>query len=272
MNLDEPEDATHEFYEADHPFFATADKVDFDKIPAFSQSYGIGHDVIAYSKLKPIDAKYVLDLGSGSGRITLPLAQNTKKTIGIDISQTLLDRLNSRANALGYNQVQTINQDITELKADKNADMITISFNVLNHITDFHKQCLCLMKASEHLKNGGLLVLDLINPHASTQPVSSPALLFSSMTEKGQRYSRFVTTTAADVNQKQHIHGWYDVFEKDNSIKRYTYDYYFRHIYVFELKLMLEKAGLQIENVWGSMQFEPYNKSSKRLFVTAIKL
>ena len=58
----------------------------------------------------------VLDLGCGSGRLTMPLARIASRVTGIDTSPRLLGRLRARAAAEGLGNITTVRADWDEIQ------------------------------------------------------------------------------------------------------------------------------------------------------------
>ncbi|HMK53398.1 MAG TPA: class I SAM-dependent methyltransferase [Methanobacteriaceae archaeon] len=101
----------------------------------------------------------VLDFGCGTGGIALNLAKHSKKVIGVDISQEMLDILEKKAQKQNINNIETHCAGFltyTHGSSDK-VDKI-ISMVALHHLPDFWKS-IALLKLGEILKREGKLYL-----------------------------------------------------------------------------------------------------------------
>jgi len=99
------------------------------------------------------DDSVVLDLGCGSGRCTIPLAQKIKRVIGIDISFGLLQDAVLKSNASGVGNITYILADAENLPLKKETFSAVISFGCLHHVDDPER---VILNVAKILKAKGL--------------------------------------------------------------------------------------------------------------------
>ncbi|MEA2600169.1 MAG: hypothetical protein QOF89_1161 [Acidobacteriota bacterium] len=68
------------------------------------------------------------------------------------------------------------------------------------------------------------------------------------------------------TDQVQELFGWYDEIGADGLVRRAPYSARWRPIFRYELELMLERAGLEVE---GGHRHEPFTAWSQKMFVVA---
>ncbi len=116
--------------------------------------------------LAPKKRDVILDLGCGTGRLTIPLSKNCKKIIGIDFSERMLEV--ARKKSVGYKNIE-----YRRLDARKRLPFASSSFDsaiaslVINHIDDvgsFFKDI------GRVLKSKGTLVFNDVNPDGYVSP------------------------------------------------------------------------------------------------------
>ena len=102
----------------------------------------------------------VLDFGAGTGRISIPLAQQGFDVTAIDKSQAMLDIIKEKAVQYNLNiQTDTNLMPYTDATYD-----IAISiFTVLAYITDEDEMDFTLKQLWDSLKPGGYFIFDLIH-------------------------------------------------------------------------------------------------------------
>src|SRR5262249_36772872 len=140
-------------------------------------------------------------------------------------------------------------------------------------IDDFEAQKRTLARAAHHLQEGGLLVVDVVNPLALKLAGDAHPIPFFTRKNPhtGRPYTRFAMCDPLDERQRQRLHGWYDELDAEGRVQRSTYSIHWRPIFRFELELMLEHAGLVLEKIEGGHQGEAFVASSPRMLVYARK-
>jgi SAM-dependent methyltransferase len=116
----------------------------------------------------------VLELGAGSGRLAIPLAERGLDVWAVDASAAMIDRLRAKP---GGHRVHAVVDDMAELGAPALAPaaaggaagepafaVVLCAFNTLFNLTDTGAQRRCLARVAELLAPGGRLVLEAFVP------------------------------------------------------------------------------------------------------------
>jgi hypothetical protein len=156
---------------------------------------------------------------------------------------------------------------------ERNYSLVIIAFNSLLVISEFEAQLKTLHCVAEHLKPGGTLVLDIVNPlHLNTDGDGNPKPFFTRKNpHTGNTYTRFAMTGPFDENHRQKLSGWYDEYDTIGIVIRKHYAVHWRPIYRFEIELMLREAGFGSLKIEGGHCKEPYTAQSPRMFIQARK-
>ncbi|WP_249020550.1 class I SAM-dependent methyltransferase [Conexibacter sp. S30A1] len=99
-----------------------------------------------------------LDIGCGSGQVTLPLAPSCAHVLAVDISRPLLERLEAKARELGVENVKTVATPIEALELPNESLDLVVTNYALHHLRDADKE-LVLDRCLGWLKPGGRLVI-----------------------------------------------------------------------------------------------------------------
>ncbi|HEV2361259.1 MAG TPA: methyltransferase domain-containing protein [Acidimicrobiales bacterium] len=99
-----------------------------------------------------------IDLGCGSGQLTITLARSVDTVIGVDISQRMIDLLASNAKEAGVANIEGRATPIEHLKVDAGSIDLIVSNYALHHLRDPDKS-VAIDKAAGWLKPGGRLVI-----------------------------------------------------------------------------------------------------------------
>jgi SAM-dependent methyltransferase len=114
------------------------------------------------------DTLDIVELGAGSGRITVPLAQAGHRVTAIDASPAQLDRLRSRAAAAdAATRTYAIDGDMRELASlvpAGSVDLVLVPFRGILHVTPERDALLAAIRAC--LRPGGVLAFDVFHPSA----------------------------------------------------------------------------------------------------------
>lgn len=104
----------------------------------------------------------VLELGCGTGRLTIPMAREGVDVTGIDIVQGMLDRARQKAGGL---PIQWILADVRSYHLGRTFRMIFESGSVFQHMLTRADQEAFLARVREHLDDDGLFVFGSFFPH-----------------------------------------------------------------------------------------------------------
>jgi len=105
----------------------------------------------------------VLELGVGTGRVALPLADAGFRVAGIDASAEMLDRLAAKP---GSERVTARLADAADVDAypPASADVVLAVFNLLFNLTGPDDQARCLLGCARALRPGGRLIVEAFVP------------------------------------------------------------------------------------------------------------
>ena len=115
----------------------------------------------------------VLELGCGTGRITIPLAQNNINITGLDVVPGMIQRAKQKAENLS---IQWVIDDIRRFNLNQVFRLIFETGSVFQHLLTRKDQVSYLARVKEHLDDDGRFIFGLMFPH--------PELLISDETEK----------------------------------------------------------------------------------------
>src|SRR3954447_1910283 len=108
-----------------------------------------------------------LELGIGTGRIALPLAQRGVPVQGIELSTAMAARL--RAKRGGEDIGVTIG-DFARTTVDGTFSLAYLVFNTINNLTTQAEQVACFRNVASHLEPGGCFVIEVGVPSLQRLP------------------------------------------------------------------------------------------------------
>ncbi len=121
----------------------------------------------------------VLELGSGTGRVTIPIAQAGASIVGLDNSAAMLAVARRKSEAAGV-EVDWIEADMRDFHLDQRCGLIIIPFRSFLHLLTDADQLACLVRVHEHLVPGGRCALNFFVPRlAGLSSQNRPAPVIS---------------------------------------------------------------------------------------------
>jgi ubiquinone/menaquinone biosynthesis C-methylase UbiE len=105
----------------------------------------------------------VLEIGCGTGRVTIHLAKMNVKITGIDNSKSMLEQARKKASFENLD-INFINSDMRYFNIDKRFKTIVSPYNSLSHVYEIEDIHSLLLKVKEHLEPDGVFIFELFNP------------------------------------------------------------------------------------------------------------
>ncbi len=122
---------------------------------------------LAKRRLGSGSKKRILELGAGSGRVTIPLARDGHRVVAMDQSPSMLSKLRQRVEALpdaARERVAIARADLCTFELPGKFDLAIAAFNVFEHLYTRGEVDACLRRVVAHLAPGGALAFDVQLP------------------------------------------------------------------------------------------------------------
>ena len=205
----------------------------------------------------------ILDLGCGTGKMTLELARRGYDMTGVDNSSEMLDRASAEAADEGLNILWLL-QDMREFELYGTVGVTVSCLDCMNHLTsskDFKK---CLSLVHNYLVPDGLFIFDL-NGRGKFREVyadnsyvfeteSSMCIWQNSYNDKSGICNFYITLFSESEN------GSYEREDEVQKEKMYT---------VRSIKNMLSETGFEFVGAYADFDFSPATDDSHRIYIVA---
>ncbi len=118
------------------------------------------HDVVTrvIEVASPGRDDVVVDLGCGTGALTLPIAEKVQTVVAVDISDEMLDELRNKARTSNITNITVVSDAIEKLTLKPESVDIVVTNYALHHLRDPDK-VLVVQRAHDWLKPGGRIVI-----------------------------------------------------------------------------------------------------------------
>jgi SAM-dependent methyltransferase len=191
-----------------------------------------------------------LELGIGTGRIGLPLAERGVPVHGIDLSEAMVARLREKP---GAEQIGVTIGDFATTTVDRRFTLAYLVFNTIANLTTQDEQVACFQNVAAHLEPGGCFVIEVLVPGLRVLPPGERFLVYD-MSETHIGVDEYDVANQGLVSH--HFTREDDAYEK-RSIP-------FRYVWPAELDLMARIAGLELRERWSGWQREPFTSESTK--------
>jgi len=210
----------------------------------------------------------VLEIGSGTGRVLIPIARAGIEITGLDLSPSMLSVCRRRLLAEPdpvRGRVALVEGDMRRFDLGRTFNLATIPFRAFQHLVPVEDQLACLGCIRRHLVPGGTLILDLFNPslEALTRPVGVEAEdTPEALLPDGRRLSRTFRITSQDrATQANEVELIYHVTHPDGRTERLVHGFTMRYLFRYEAEHLLIRAGFEIAALYGGYDKTPFGAS-----------
>ena len=192
-----------------------------------------------------------LELGVGTGRIALPLAQRGIRVHGIDLSEAMVARLKAKP---GAEEIGATVGDFATTRVPGAFSLVYLVFNTIHNLTTQDEQVACFENAAAHLEPGGCFVIE----------VGVPAIRGLGPGETIQVFS-FEGPTRLGVDEYDlAVQGLVSHHYREVDGALAVASIPFRYVWPAELDLMARIAGMRLRERWSHWTHEPFTSESTK--------
>jgi SAM-dependent methyltransferase len=210
----------------------------------------------------------ILELGCGTGRVAIPLAQDGHEVVGLDRSPAMLARAERHARREGAS-LRLVEGDMRSFSFSEAFALIAIPFNTFLMLAPDERWA-CLARVREHLSPTGLLAVDCFQP--------DPELIVGRDGGVREEWTRHDPEIGRDVTKfsssRATVDGidlrwWFDEVDEDGHVTRWQRSTAMHYLYRREAELLFAAAGFDVEAIHGDYDGSPAGASSPKLLVVA---
>jgi SAM-dependent methyltransferase len=191
-----------------------------------------------------------LELGIGTGRLALPLAQRGVPVHGIELSRAMVARLREKP---GGEEIGVTVGDFATTTVDGAFSVAYLVFNTIMNLTTQDGQVACFRNVASHLEPGGCFVIEVGVPSLRRLPPGETFRVFHA-SETHWGLDEF------DVARQGLVSHHFTIV--DDRIERVSIP--FRYVWPAELDLMAELAGMRLRERCSGWKREPFTSESDK--------
>lgn len=206
----------------------------------------------------------VLELGCGTGRVTIPLAENGVRVVGLDILPGMIDLAKQKANGL---PIEWVVADVRSFQLRRKFCLVFESGSVFHHMLTRPDQEAYLARVREHLEDEGRLAFSLFFPKprnlVSTDEVEE---WFTAEHPDGyeikvsgiDKYDAF-----RQVKTETAYRRWTDASGKEMT---QVAPLSLRYVFPQEMEALLYYNGFEIVEQYGDVDRSPVTDESRQIY------
>lgn len=228
-------------------------------------------DIEFYVDLAVRSGGPVLEIGCGTGRVSLPIAAAGVDVVGVDFAPAMLARARERSAATEDTggAVEFVEDDMRTLALGRRFPLVIIPARTLYLALTTEEQVETLRRAGSHLAPDGRLAFNLFVPDAELLSDTSeyPTTMGEAVNPATGRRCLLSAVNRPDP-VAQTIHSTQTVEELDEAgdvARTVELDVEVRYLFPSEVHVMLEQTGLVAENVYGDFHGAPLDEDSEEM-------
>jgi len=205
----------------------------------------------------------LLDLGCGTGKMTLELASRGYDMTGIDLSVEMLDIARGEAERLGHD-VLWLCQDLREFELYGTVDVAVACLDTVNHLTEAEDMLTFLSLVHNYLVPEGLFIFDVNGRYKFENIYSDRSYV---MEEEGA-----VCIWQNDYDPETRLCDFYITLfseKTDGSYERYDDSETERMYTIEDLKTFLASSGFEFIGAYSDYDFTSASDDSERIYIAA---
>lgn len=221
----------------------------------------------------------VLELGAGTGRITIPIAEKGSVITALDVDSGMLGKLRQKISTLAsevQHRITVSEGDMRTFALNQKFALVIIPFRAFLHNLTWDDQLSCLRQARAHLRPGGELALNVFHPSLEymAQYAGSSAgtwrLRGSLDLPDGGFIVRSETTRYDTVHQQ--LHSLVKSEEYGPGGRLLCTDIlrlHLAYLYPADIRRLLENAGFENVRISGDFKGRAFDRDMDELVVEA---
>ena len=216
-----------------------------------------------FRKHLPLSPELVLDLGCGTGSMTLELASRGYDMTGVDCSPEMLDVARERAEILGRD-VLWLMQDMTEFELYGTVDAAVSCLDCVNHLITDEELLSCFKLVHNYLVPDGLFIFDVNgkakfeNVYAENSYVMEEEKAFcvwQNFYDNDERLCDFAITLFCENED-----GLYERYDDLQTERMYE---------LSEIKSLLSEAKMEFVGAYSDFNFAAGTDENERIYIVA---
>ncbi len=213
----------------------------------------------------------ILEFGAGTGRVTIPLAEDGHNIVAVDIEQAMLDKLQEKINSNDYlkSKIRIVKGDMCNYSDKKKYNCIFIPLTSFNYLLTREEQLSCLKTLQTNLSEDGIAIIELLSEKTFSDTNSQEKLTFiKKIHVDDKKYYQYWRNTVLDMQERKITQRRvFKLFDGNNQINEKELIWKNRFVTISDFISLANECGLDIDTIYGDCKMGEYNDNSEDVFV-----
>lgn len=256
---------------------------EYDRIDASYYDYystGVPGDETFYAEEAQKAGSPVLELGTGTGRIAIPIAERGIRITGVDLSPSMLDVFREKLQGLApevRGRIELLQGDMRDFQIDQKFRLIMVPYRAFSYMYTLDDQMQALSNIRRHLDTGGKLIFNVFDPNleiiaARQGSLGSAQTLIDEFIHPKTGMLVTVWDTRRYELEEQFVEQYFLFEEVDREGKMVARQYVplkLRYFFRYEMQHLLERSGYQVEALYGDFGRGPFRSGREQIWVAS---
>lgn len=209
----------------------------------------------------------ILEIGCGTGRVSLPLAERGFAVTGLERESTMLDRAEQKAAAKGLT-VHWVREDIRNFQTAERFALVLYPFNTIGQLNGLEEIIAVFRKIRSLLTPNGRFVIDFFNPDFTYLSRRPDLVAHDEAFPSPDGAGNIQLTYTIDYDRARQISQVTFRFQMPDG-RELTETLDMRIFFPQELDAYLRFAGFTIEHKFGDYDEAPFVSASPKQLIVA---
>lgn len=248
--------------------------LDYERIAHFYDSYvRSDFDIPFFLEETKKDSGKILELMSGTGRVSIPLLEAGVDLTCIDSSPTMLNIFRKKLQNKGISATM-IEMDVCELSLEEKFELIFIPFHSFAEIISVSDQRQTMRRIYEHLSDSGRFICTLHNPSVRLKNIDGSKKLVGRFPIEEENGILFLWSLENFSREDNLVRGYqfYEMYdEKGQFLSKLFLDIKF---YVHDkesFESLSVDTGFQVESLYGSYSWEEFHEDTSPVMIWTLR-
>lgn len=227
-------------------------------------------DILFYLNYAKKLGSEVLELGCGTGRVSIFLANHGIKVTAVDSSQNMIKALKEKTkNLKNKKDIEIIKGNLTKVRLNKKFNLIIMPFRVFQCLLSVEEQQKALLNIERHLSPNGLLIFDIYYPNFKilsnipSQEEIDGEFIFRNKRIIKSHINRSINTLnqvmTTDIIYSEYFQGKKKIISKNTIKMRYSFK--------FEIEHLLKLNGFSVKQLLSDYKSKKFAVGREMIFV-----